>query len=114
MTSREPAQGPDPNDGDGVAQEIADSLAELQAARQLGEVNTSRTWQVRIAWHCEPPVVWPPFTTDRRTTQEEATGIALAALRWIPDPQLHVTGVAVRGPGESAWHAVHLPQTAAA
>lgn len=114
MTSREPAQGPQPNVGDGAAEEIAEASARLHVARQLREVNTSETWQVRIAWHCEPPVVWPPFTTDRRPTQEEATRIAVAALRWIPNPELHVTGTAVRGPGESAWQPVHLPKSVAA
>ena len=94
--------------------EIAAAFARERAARATGEVNTSASWQVRIDWHCEPPVVWPPFTTDHRPTVEEATGIALAALRWIPDPVLHVTGAAVRGPGEAAWQPVHLPQAVAA
>lgn len=79
----------------------------------LGEVNTSSSWQVRIDWHHEPPVVHPSFTWDRQASQQKAEHIARAALGWPEDPQLHVVAASVRGPGQAAWQTVSAPRVSA-
>ena len=82
-----------------------------QAERTLGKVNVHGHWQIRIDWHCEPPMIWPPFTHDCRGSRLEAEDIACRALGYRKDPKLYVTGAFLRGPGESTSQRIALPQT---
>lgn len=72
-----------------------------------GERNDSGHWEIRISWASKRPIIWPPYTYDRRDERTQAYAVAARALSWFnTEDNPRVTAAHIRAPGANEWEPV--------